>query len=191
MTYANISNSNAHTNALAPPCNLTRLLVMPVRQLIRNPRSNVPVQKLKWSIERASNEFKLAQNTLRKYLHQGGVEPDEDGCFSTLQICECVYGDLRAERLRKERELTKRYALQNQITEGSVLDRHQLMRTFSVIADAMVTRINSATEVPRTVREDLLRDSATWPDAVEETVSRQTKYPRSRDGQEQDEEGDV
>jgi len=65
------------------------------------------------------------------------------------------------------------------------------MRTFSVIADAMVTRINSATEVPRTVREDLLRDLATWPDAVEETVSRQTKYPRSRDGQEQDEEGDV
>src|SRR5262245_31235153 len=86
---------------------------MPVvqeRKRIRNPRSNVPVQKLKWSLDRASREFKLAPQTLRKYLHQGGVEPDEDRCFSTMQICECVYGDLKAERLRKERELTKRYA---------------------------------------------------------------------------------
>jgi len=97
----------------------------------------------------------LATKTLRKYLHQGGVEPDEDGCFSTMQICECVYGDLRAERLRKERQLTRRYTLENEITEGNLLDRHELMRTFSVIADAMVTRINSATELPRNVREDL------------------------------------
>jgi hypothetical protein len=42
---------------------------MPVqeRKRIRNPRSNVPVQKLKWSLDRASREFKLAPNTLRKY----------------------------------------------------------------------------------------------------------------------------
>jgi hypothetical protein len=161
---------------------------MPVRQRIRNPRSNVPPQSLKWSLDRASREFRLVTNTLRKYLHQGGVEPDEDGCYSTMQICECVYGDLRAERLRKERELTKRYALQNQITEGSVLDRAELMRTFSVIADAMVTRINSATEVPRNVREDLLRDLATWPEAIKETVSRQTRLPRRDNGQEDDQD---
>jgi len=74
-----------------------------------------------------------------------------------------------------------------------LLDRHELMRTFSVIADAMVTRINSATELPRNVREDLLRDLATWPEAVKETVSRQTKYPRGLvDGQtgDDDEGGD-
>jgi hypothetical protein len=35
-----------------------------------------------------------------------------------------------------------------------LLDRRELMRTFSVIADAMVTRINSAAELPRNVRED-------------------------------------
>ena len=124
--------------------------------------------------------IKLAQNTLRKYLHQSGAEPDTDGCFSTLQITNAIFGDLRAEKLRKERELTKRYALQNAITTGSVLDRHELMRTFSVIADAIVTRITSATELPRTVREDILRDLSTWPLAIEETVARQTRLPRGR-----------
>jgi len=72
-----------------------------------------------------------------------------------------------------------------------LLDRHELMRTFSVIADAMVTRINSATELPRNVREDLLRDLATWPDAVKETISRQTRLPRGRrDGQDEDDTGE-
>jgi hypothetical protein len=66
-----------------------------------------------------------------------------------------------------------------------------LMRTFAVIADAMVSRINSATEIPRNVREDLLRDLSTWPLAIEETVSRQTRLPRGRrDGQEEDEESE-
>ena len=72
-----------------------------------------------------------------------------------------------------------------------MLDRHELMRTFSVIADAMVTRINSASELPRNVREDLLRDLATWPDAVKETISRQTRLPRGRrDGQDEDDTGE-
>jgi hypothetical protein len=160
----------------------------PVRQRIRNPQTNVPPQALRWSLNRASDEFKIAPNSLRKYLHQSGTEADVDGCFSTMQITNAIFGDLRAERLRKERELTKKYALQNEITEGNLLDRHELMRTFSVIADAMTSRINSATEVPRNVREDLLRDLATWPEAVKETVSRQTKYPRSRDGQTREED---
>jgi hypothetical protein len=146
---------------------------MPVR-----PRSNVPSKPLRWSIERASREFKLAQNTLRKYLHQGGAEPDADGCYSTQQLCACAYGDLRAERLRKERELTRKYQLENAITEGNLLDRAELSRTFAVIADAMVTRINSATEVPRTVREDLLRDLSSWPLSLEEVAHRQSRLPR-------------
>jgi hypothetical protein len=161
---------------------------MPVR-----PRSNVPSKPLCWSIDRASREFKLAQNTLRKYLHQGGAEPDAGGCYSTEQLCKAIFGDLRAERLRKERELTKKYQLENAITEGNLLDRQALARTFGLIADAMVTRINSATELPRTVREDILRELSTWPLAIEEVAHRQSRLPRGRGNVQtsEDEEGDV
>ena len=124
---------------------------MPVRrQRIRNPRSNVPPQNLKWSLDRASREFKLAPNTLRKYLHQSDADPDEDGCYSTMQITNAIFGDLRAERLRKERQLTRKYELENAITEGHLLDRAALSKTFALIADAMVSRIMAATELPRT-----------------------------------------
>jgi hypothetical protein len=148
--------------------------------------TNVPRAALRWSIERASAEFKLAQNSLRKYLNQGGAEPDEGGCYTTTQIVECIHGDLRAERLRKERELTKKYALANAITEGSVLDRAELSSVFAAIADAVSTRIMSASEIPRHVREDVLREIATWPLALEEVSARQTKLPRRRNGQTDD-----
>ena len=71
-------------------------------------------------VDRASGEFKLADNTLRKMLNQGGAEPDGGGYFSTEQLCHAVFGDLRAERLRKERELTRKYQLENPIVEASV-----------------------------------------------------------------------
>jgi hypothetical protein len=152
---------------------------MPVR-----PRSNVPAKVLRWSIERASREFKLAPNTLRKILNQAGAERDAGGCYTTEQLCQAIFGDLRAEKLRKERELTRKHSLENQITEGSLLDRAALAKTFALIADAMVIRINSATELPRHVREDLLRDLATWPLAIEEVAHRQSRLPRGRrDGQ--------
>src|SRR5262252_10926095 len=96
---------------------------------------------------------------------------------------------LQSEKLRTQKQLTEKLRLENEITRCEVIKISELMRTFAVIADAMVTRINSATDVPRNVREDLLRDLATWPDAIKETVSRQTKFPRGRrDGQEEDEE---
>jgi hypothetical protein len=162
---------------------------MPVRQRIRNPRSNVPPQSLKWSLNRASDEFKLAPNSLRKYLHQSGTEPDEGGCYTTLQITNAIYGDLRAERLRKERQLTKKYTLENAITEGSVLDRAALAHTFGLIADAMVSRINAAVDVPRSVRDDLLHDLARWPDSIKEVADKQSRLPRGRlDGQEGEED---
>ena len=71
---------------------------MPVeeRRRIRKPQTNVPRLPLKWSIERASREFRLAQNTLHRYLRQSDAEPDDDGCFSTLQIVGAIYGDLHA-----------------------------------------------------------------------------------------------
>jgi len=65
---------------------------------------------------------------------------------------------LSEEKLRTQRQVTRKLELQNAITEGTLLDRRELMRTFAVIADAIVSRINAATEVPRNVREDLLRD---------------------------------
>jgi hypothetical protein len=167
----------------------TNLTTSKVLYAARSPSQQRPWQKLKWSIERATHEFRLAQNTLRKYLHQADCEPDETGCYSTEQLCQAIFGDLRAEKLRKERELTRKYSLEDEVTEGNLLDRNALARAFGTIADAFVSRVMSVQGLSRREKEDLLKDLATWPLSLEEVSDRQTKHSRRGNGQAPDENG--
>ena len=152
------------------------------------PRGNVPMRPLKWTVEAIGREFKLAQNTVRKILNQGGADPDTNGTYTTEQITACLFGDLRAERLRKERELTKRYRLENEATEGRLLDRDQLMAGFAQLADALKSVVMSDRNLTRESKEDFLRNLATWPVIVEDVTQRQTRRPRNGKRPEPEEE---
>jgi hypothetical protein len=77
-------------------------------------------------VERAANEFGLAQDTLRKALAKASVACGVDGCFSTAEICRGVFGGLAEEKLLTQRQLTRKYQLENQITEGSLLNKAAL-----------------------------------------------------------------
>jgi hypothetical protein len=149
------------------------------------------MRPLKWTVEAAGREFKLAQNTVRKILHQGDAKPDATGCYSTEQICACLYGDLRAERLRKERELVRKYRLENEATEGNLLDRAALTASFAELADAMKQAVMHS-GMPREACENFLHNLATWPLRLETVARRQSKLSRKRNGQkpEADEDGD-
>ena len=141
------------------------------------PRGNISLQPLRWSIEAVSREFKLAANTARKILHQGGVEPDGVGTYSTEQVVSCLFGNLHAEKIRKERELVRKYRIENETSEANLLDRTELMKGFSALADAMVFRIMSS-ELGQEAKEDLLRDLSTIPVVISNVARRQTRLPR-------------
>jgi hypothetical protein len=151
-------------------------------------KSNLPQDiPLRWNVEKGAAEFGLSIMTLRKSLAKTSATPDQDGLFTTRQIAGAVYGDaLSEEKLRTQRQLTRKLELENAITEGNVLNRQALSKTFALIADAISTRIMSATEIPRSVREDLLREISTWPLALEEARHAQTRLPR---GNHPDEDG--
>jgi hypothetical protein len=72
---------------------------------------------------------------------------------------------------------TRKYQLENQITEASVLNKAALEAGFAQLADAMVHRI-IASEVSREAKEDLLRDLAGIPIVLEYVAARQSKLPR-------------
>ena len=139
-------------------------------------RGNVP-KTLRWSLSRAAAEFKCGTETLQKILRQAGCEPDETGCYSTLQIAQSLFGDLHNEKVRKERELVRRYSLENQITEGAFLNRSELMKGLAMVADAMTSRIMAA-DIPRSVKEDLLSELSTVPVILKNVAHSQTKLVR-------------
>jgi hypothetical protein len=138
----------------------------------RPTKSNVPQAALRWSIQRAGIEFGLMSQTLRKSLAKTSATPDAHGLFTTKQIIAAIYGAFDQEKLATQKELTRKYRIANAIAEASVLGRGELTRVFATIADAISTRIMSAAEIPRAVREDILREIATWPLAVQETAHR-------------------
>jgi hypothetical protein len=153
-------------------------------------RSNVPTAALRWSIDRAGIEFGLTPATLRKALARNSAVPDRDRLFSTAQIVAALFGSLHVEKLRTQRARAHKLELENAITTGSVLNKNSLMQRLAVIADAFKSRLMAASEIPRSVKEDLLHDLATWPLAVKAVAARQSRLPRGdNNGQEPDEDG--
>jgi hypothetical protein len=135
------------------------------------------MESLRWTIERAASEFKTSSGTLRKNLRMAGIEPDTTNCFSTPQIVAALYSDLHAERVQKERELVRRYRLENEVTEGTLVNKEALAAGFAQLADAMVSRIR-VSKLDRSEQDDLLRELATIPVVIRD-ADRQTKR-RSR-----------
>jgi hypothetical protein len=132
---------------------------------------------LRWTVEAIAREFKLAQNTVRKILHQGGAEPDGNGTYSTGQVASCLFGNLHAEKIRKEREMVRKYRIENETSEANLLDRAALTQGFTQLADAMVHRI-MASELSREAKEDLLKDLSSIPIVINNVARTQTRLPR-------------
>jgi hypothetical protein len=96
---------------------------------------------------------------------------------------------LRAERLRKKRELTRKYQLGNAIVEASVLDRAELMKGLALIADAMVSRIMSS-GLARSEKEDLLKELSSMPIVLRDVADALNVWD-DEEGIEQEDEGEA
>jgi hypothetical protein len=115
-------------------------------------------------------------------LAKNSVTPDADGLYSTKQITDAVYGGLSEEKLATQRQLTRKYQLENAITEASVLDKAALSQGFAQVADAISARIMSS-ELSREAKADLLRDLSTIPVVISNVARSQTKLRRSKNGE--------
>lgn len=56
----------------------------------------------RWSISRAAMEFDIEERTLSKRLRAASIEPGEDGCFGTMDICRARFSDYEVARARNE-----------------------------------------------------------------------------------------
>jgi hypothetical protein len=72
--------------------------------------------------------------------------------------------------------------LENAITTGSFLNRSELMRVLAQVADSMVNRITMS-ELPRSAKEDLLRDLSGIPLALKDVAQAQSRLPNGKDSQ--------
>jgi hypothetical protein len=81
------------------------------------------VHRIRWTISRAAGEFPVTSKTLAERIRKAGIEPGEDGKFSTDQICRACFGDLRGEQTRETKARADKLEIQNLKTLGLVLDK--------------------------------------------------------------------
>ena len=93
----------------------------------------------------------------KKALNQSSVATDNDGLYSTQQICEALFGDMHKEKIRTQREITERYMLENQITRAEALNRAELEKVIVELADALSGAVMNS-DLPRSAKENFLNN---------------------------------
>jgi phage terminase Nu1 subunit (DNA packaging protein) len=118
---------------------------------------NIPKDPLRWPILRASSEFKLDRLTLTRRLTAAGIEPAEDGCFSTSEIVSAIIGgDHAAERLRLTREKADETALANAKTRGEYLEAGEVARELESLFCVLKQEIAGNPDLSQAAKESLL-----------------------------------
>lgn len=112
---------------------------------------------LRWTLEQAGAEFNKDARALAKRIRREGLEPGEDGKFSTAQICAAVFGDLHSEELRLTREQADEKEIKNKRSRMELLDAERVYRWGEALFIVIRQRI-LASSLTRDEQDGLLRD---------------------------------
>jgi hypothetical protein len=144
-------------------------------------KSNVGKEPLRWNLDAMSREFNFSIPHLRGVLAKHNAVAGEDGCFSTQQIVDALYGALHLEKIRTQRAMTERITLENQITRAEVLNRADLAQGLAGIADAMCSII-STSGLSRQEQDNLRRELASIPIILVDVAKQQSRLRRAKNG---------
>jgi len=97
-------------------------------------------------------------------------------------LAEQAVVDWNQARIETQKHLAQKYALENQITRAEVLKRTELAKGLALIVDAFTSRIMAA-DMDRKVKEDILKDLASWPLVLEEVAHGQSRLETKKETQ--------
>lgn len=115
------------------------------------------IESLAWTIDRASREFGPNPRTIQGRLTRAGIAPDENGRYTTKQICAAVFGDTDGEKLRKLKEEADSVALDNARIRGELISVEDAVLLNRRVAFAIRQKI-LALPLPVEKRNDLLHE---------------------------------
>ena len=99
---------------------------------------------IRWGIERAAAEFSIDRKTLAKRLvamgERGMAGPDT--CFSTIQICGAVYGDLQIAKIRRAQADAELSELELKRQSALVVLTSDVVSAWAKITQAVRLRIS-------------------------------------------------
>ncbi len=120
-------------------------------------KSGPKADAFRWSINRAAMEFGADNMTLEKRRRAAGIEPGEDGYYSTRDIASLIFGDKEAETIRKISAEARQVELKNAITEGELIPVASVIKICARILVPVRQKILSSS-LSEQERHDMLED---------------------------------
>ena len=111
----------------------------------------------RWTRNNAAMEFGISDKNLTLRLRRKSIKPGEDGCYSTKQICDAVFGDIDGEKLRLTKEQADRVAWENRINEGEYIKAADYRQVTERGLSAMVAAVNSAANLEDEDKAKIIR----------------------------------
>lgn len=114
-------------------------------------------EAVRWSMYRAAQEFGTNERTLKKRQLALGIQPGEDGFFSSKDVAAMLFGDKEAETIRKISAEARGQELKNAVTEGELIPLASVLEICRRIIVPIRQRILSSS-MSETERHDALAD---------------------------------
>lgn len=134
----------------------------------------LPESALKWTIQRAAREFRVSHNTVKDALTETHQQPDEEGTFTTIQIVNALYSDLRTLRAKEIEARTLNWTLRNESARGALLDKKAVENALAAAAQAIIGVLKGS-NLSRRDREDVMKELETALRAVEAQAKKQQR----------------
>ncbi len=99
------------------------------------------IESIRWTPGRAAEEFRVGYKLVTGGLKKSGELAGEDGCFSTIQVANAIYGDMHKQKLRLATEAADAKALANDEARGRLVDKPDLLTRFQTVFAEMKGRI--------------------------------------------------
>lgn len=110
----------------------------------------------RWTKEVAAREFNINPRTLANRITTFAIEPGNDGMFSTKQICDAVFSDIDAEKLRLTREQADKLELENETSRGNLIHVEELVQRLGKFLSAAKLRIYSNQKLENEEKDKLV-----------------------------------
>lgn len=86
---------------------------------------------LRWSIQMAADEFRSNREAVRRGLRSKGIDPGPDGCYTTSQIEEALFGGLENERIRLTRADADLREMERAERAGELVAMSEVVRLYT------------------------------------------------------------
>jgi hypothetical protein len=117
-----------------------------------------PVKPIRWNVEQAAGEFGRDRKTVAKLIRTAGIEPGEDGRYSTRDIVAALFGDLRSETTREKKARANLLELEEEKQRGRLLDAEQVYRAYESVFIVLRQKILASTSLLDDEKDEFINE---------------------------------